>query len=96
MGTDNEWATRAKLDRVDITIEFEGRLVGKVTATGRSSIKRKPLWVYREDRTVHDNRYTLIDHLHHLMLVAEQDRPTKLDQLEQGLCGGAGWQPGLF
>lgn len=93
---DREWATRPKLDRLDLTVELGGRLVGSATATGRSSIKRKALWVYKEVRTEHDNRYTLIDHLHHLLLVAEQDRPTSLEALEQGLCGGQGWQPGFF
>lgn len=91
----NEWAVKHKLDRVDLTIEFDKRYVGGVSATGRSGGKRAPLWVWKEARNRLDNRYTLIDHVHHLLLVSEQDRPRSLEQLELGLCGGEGWQPAL-
>jgi hypothetical protein len=91
----NEWAVKHQLDRVELVLQFTGRHVGSCTAIGRSGGKRAPLWVLKEERTTHDNCFSLIDHAHHILLVAEQDRPRKLEQLEEGLCGGQGWQEAL-
>lgn len=92
----NLWAVKHKLDVVEIVVEFEGKSVGSARCVGRSSGRRAPLWVRSEKRSHWDNRYTLIDHVNHVLLVAEQDRPRTSEALEQGLCGGQGWQPSML
>lgn len=91
----NDWAVTHKLDRVELVLDLGGRVPGDLTVTGRSSTKRRALWVYKSPAHSVDDRYSQIDCAHHVLLVAEQDHPRSLDRLEEGLCGGQGWQPGF-
>lgn len=92
----NEWAVKHPLERVELVLNLDRRGWTTMEATGRCSGKRAPLWVFRYEVHTLDNRYTAVDLASHVLLVSEQDRPRKLEQLEQGMCGGQGWQPALY
>ena len=99
----NEWATKATLDRVDFALRLplgQGEHSVSVTAIGRCATKRNALWTYAESFDHRDDRskgYGPADALHHIALVAIQDLPGRLEDLDLALRGGVSYvEPPLF
>jgi hypothetical protein len=91
----NLWAVKHGLDRIEITVTMGPVHMAEAKCVGRSLSRRAPLWVRSETANRYDNRYSIVDHVSHVLLVCEAERPRKLDQLEAGLCGGQGAQLGF-
>lgn len=90
-----------RLTTVSLTLQFpgppdeDGPVYG--VASGRSQTRRAPLW--QETNSWADGadlRHEPADWLHHIALVALQDRPNSTERLLFGLTGGLGLQDPLF
>jgi len=101
MSNYNEWAVSHKLNRITTTLDFgspteEGLVIA--TIHGWSSTKRGALWsegnLWQEGEA--DLRMEPADWIHHVHLVALQDKPNSKQRLIYGLTGGAGFQDPLF
>lgn len=97
------WNAQHKLERVSFTLNLQDMLsIGEVGlhAHGEASTARHHLWNYEEvfdDLSQPIKGYSAADALHHIALVAMQDRPVRLDDLELALRGGVSWsQPPLL
>lgn len=94
-----QWITRpATLDRFSLTVTLADTPTGPIAtlwAAGQCNRKRGNLWVYDETCPAEGGRYSLVDLVTHLTLVAVQDRPTSNKALTQGLVGSAWEQPEL-
>ena len=82
-----------KLGRVEFVLELPlraNKYQARVTAHGYSPTKRSALWTLTETFDVDTKLDTLapIDLLHHLALVAVQDRPLCPADLHRSLRGG--------
>lgn len=84
----NEWAVRRRLERVQIDLVPGQMDRWSLKAQGIQGGKRKPLWTYTEDFGPVRSDLGLSDACAHIVLVCMQDRPSTLERLEQGLCGG--------
>lgn len=85
-----------RLTQVLFTLHLPTRENGHLTrleAQGRSSTTRASLWSVSESWTRDEQRAGLepTDALHHLALVAVQDRCSSQDHLERSLTGN-GWE----
>ena len=87
-----------RLARVEFTLHLPVDPADRssvMRATGYSDTKRAALWNYHEAfDSVLDNEkgYGVADALHHVALVALQDRPNSLDRLQFALRGGLAWE----
>jgi hypothetical protein len=85
-----------ELETVTITLTLGTRRNGrhtKVQAHGSSSTRRVPLWSVSEAWTSGEVQAGLQpgDAIHHIALVALQDRPTSQNHMERSLMG-EGWE----
>lgn len=87
-----EWAVRHQLESVEVRLSVPkpGFRAG-VVIQGRSSGKRDPLWVLRED-FLPDDEYGAADFINHVMMVALQDAPRNEADLNRAMLGGAQWE----
>lgn len=99
----NEWAVTHRLETVRFNLnlyDFGDGPEQSLTVHGGSATKRTSLWTYAEhfdDETSRDKGYSVGDALHHIALVAIQDRPSRLQDLELALKGGVSYgQEPLF
>lgn len=94
-----QWITRPPtLDSFGISCRFAQTPTGLLItlyAEGRCDRKRGTIWTYNETIEADQDRYSAPDLVHHLALVAIQDRPTTDLALTRGLCGSAWEQPEL-
>lgn len=82
-----------KLATVTITLHLPTRansFTGVVRAEGRAQSKRDNLWSVSEEFTeaAQINGMSMTDAVHHLALIAVQDRPDTQDRFEYYLRGG--------
>lgn len=93
----NEWAAHHTLDRVEITLHLptpRSDHRADIAARGWSTTKRGSLWTWQESwnpSEMHVEGYEPVDVVHHLLLVAVQDRPNTQERLSFGLGGGLSW-----
>ena len=83
------------------TVEFKLRLADPLHqpfwglhASGWDDNKRTALWHYHEHfepALDEEKGYGVADAIHHIALVAIQDHPTRLEQVEFALRGGVAW-----
>lgn len=98
----NLWAVSHDLEVVRFTLGLGGGQGGvpiiNGVAQGISSGKRTPLWTETNvwNGEDHDTNHEPADWVHHLALVALQDRPNSSERLIFGLTGGLGLQDPLF
>lgn len=92
-----------KLQAVEFRLvlpNLAGSTPATIRASGRSDTKRGDLWTYVEAFDEEIDRakgYGAADALHHISLVALQDRPNTMDRLDFALRGGLAWhQESLF
>lgn len=89
-----------RLHRVEFTLHLPhdpGDRSSVMRASGHSDTRRAALWHYHEafDSTIDAEKgYGVADALHHVALVALQDRPSSLDRLQFSLSGGLAWEQG--
>lgn len=87
-----------RLNRVEFTLylpRYDHAVSSEMRAAGYSDTKRAALWHYHEafDHVLDAEKgYGVGDALHHVALVALQDRPNSLDRLEFALRGGLAWE----
>lgn len=86
-----EWHPRHQLEQVTVTVQFVKGGEVRVVASGRSSGQRADLWRHSEVIDGDESRLVVADHLHHMLLVALQDRPRSLEAFQRGLVG-EGWE----
>jgi len=88
----SDFAVKHELHEVhfDLRLARAGE-VAKVKVIGRSKTKRSNLWHLEEEFTPGD-QYGAADLIHHLALVALQDRPRNTDTLHRALRGGPAWE----
>ena len=93
------WITRPPtLDAFTIGARFAQTPTGLLItlhAAGACDRKRGAIWTYNETIGVDEGRYSAADLIHHLALVAIQDRPSTDLALTRGLCGSGWEQPEL-
>jgi hypothetical protein len=93
----NLWAVKHQLDAVELVLELPntaGPYTTAIRAHGRSYSKRTALWSYQEvfePLSSREKGYGPADALHHIALVAQQDRPRSLAELNLALRGGVSW-----
>lgn len=87
-----------RLDSVTFNLHL-GRLdeehEHQLAVHGRATTKRADLWTYVESFdpvASRANGYSAADALHHIALVACQDRPNTIDRLQFALSGGLLYQ----
>lgn len=91
------WNVSHKLESVDFTLYLprpDEWADVSIKAVGRASTRRAALWVYQEtfnDELDAVKGYGPADAIHHIGLVAMQDRPNTLERLNFALSGGLSW-----
>jgi hypothetical protein len=91
------WAVKHNLNKVEFVLDLpttEGPYETSIRATGRCDQKRGALWQYQETFEPVSSRekgYGPADAIHHIALVAQQDRPRSLGELDFALRGGIAW-----
>lgn len=91
------WKVNHQLESVELTLWLpkpDEYADVTIKAVGRASTKRAALWVHQElfnDELDAQKGYGPADALHHILLVAMQDRPNSVERLNFALSGGLTW-----
>jgi hypothetical protein len=91
------WNAQHELQTVTFHLNFYDHGDGpeqSLSAHGRTDTKRSALWSYNEHFGPAEDMergYSAADAIHHIALVAVQDKPAHLSQLNIALRGGVSW-----
>lgn len=87
-----DFAVTHELQQVQLFIQVGSQLTPPIVrATGRTSTKRRDLWLVEHQPVVRDV-FSSADWIHTLALSVLCDRPRNQDALDRSLRGGVDWE----